>query len=203
MLKKTHKILNMFARNPTRICLFSEVKKYIDSKSESYTYNSLKFFVKEGVLSKEKKGNFSLYRLANTPKAISFLSMAAEYHAWNIKKIPITSIYELVKKANINFFTLLVTGSYATGNQNSKSDLDIILIVANDAKKINSRLKHFCEMNIPKIDLYVFTADEFKQMLLDKKHNYGKEAVKNNLIFYGAEAYFKILLEVMNHGFSY
>jgi hypothetical protein len=66
-----------------------------------------------------------------------------------------------------------------------------------------ARLRHFCEMNIPPIHLYVFSDEEFKQMLLDEKHNYGKEIVENNLIYYGGEAYFKIMFEAMKHGFSY
>ena len=203
MLKKSYRIMDIFVKNPTITYLFGEVKNQINSKSESYTYNSLNSFVKDGILTKEKKGGLRIYKIANTPKAISFLSMVAEYKAWNKKNFPINSIYDLVKKANIHFFVLLVTGSYTKGNQTSKSDLDVILIVPNDSKKISSRLRHFCEMNIPQIHLYVFTGEEFKQMLLDEKHNYGKEAVKNNLIFYGAEAYYKILFEVMKNGFSY
>jgi len=203
MLNKSYRIMDIFVKNPTITYLFGEVKNHINSKSESYTYDSLNSFVKDGILTKEKKGGLRIYKIANTPKAISFLSMVAEYKAWNKKKFPINSIYDLVKKANINFFVLLVTGSYTKGNQTSKSDLDVILIVPNDTKKIISRLRHFCEMNIPQMHLYVFTDEEFKQMLLDEKHNYGKEAVKNNLIFYGAEAYYKILFEVMKNGFSY
>jgi len=129
--------------------------------------------------------------------------MVAEHKAWSFKKFPSTSIHDLVEQMNIDFFTLLVTGSYAKGKQTQKSDIDIILIVPAEASKIRARLQHHCEMNIPTIHLYTFTSDEFKQMLLDKKHNYGKEAVKNNLIFYGAEAYYKLLFEVMKRGFTY
>lgn len=193
----------MFVNNPTITYLFNDVKEHIGSKSESYTYNSLSSFVNEGILAKEKKGGVGIYKIADTPKAISFLSMAAEYKAWKRKDIPVDSIVDLVKKMNINFFALMVTGSYANGSQTSKSDLDVVLIVPDDAKKISSRLRHFCEMNIPAIHLYVFTDDEFKQMLLDEKHNYGKEIVKNNLIFYGAEIYYKIIFEAMKNGFSY
>ena len=203
MLKKSYRIIDIFVKNPTITYLFGEVKDHINSKSESYTYNSLNSFVKDGILTKEKKGGLRIYKIANTLKAISFLSMVAEYKAWNKKNFPINSIYDLVKKANIHYFTLLVTGSYTKGNQTPKSDLDVILIVPNDSKKISSRLRHFCEMNIPQIHLYVFTDEEFKQMLLDEKHNYGKEAVKNNLIFYGADTYYKILFGVMKNGFSY
>lgn len=203
MLKKSHKILDVFVNNPTITYLFSEVKEYIKSKSESYTYSSLMYFVKEKILTKEKRGGLSFYKIANTPKAISFLSMTAEYKAWNYSNFPVNHIFDLVSKMNIDNFVLLVTGSYANKKQTKKSDLDVILIVPDKAKQVSSRLRHFCEMSIPEIHLYVFTNEEFKEMLLDKNHNYGKESVKNNLIFYGAEVYYRILFEVMENGFTY
>ena len=43
---------------------------------------------------------------------------------------------------------------------------------------------------------------EFKEMLLDKESNYGKEIVKNNLIIYGGEYYFGILGEAIENGFN-
>ena len=203
MLKKSYKVLDVFVSNPTITYLFNDVKEYIESKSESYTYNSLKSFVKEGILTKDKRGGVTIYKIADSPKAISFLSIAAEYKAWNRNGIPIDNIIEIIKKARINFLTLLITGSYVKGKQTAKSDLDVVLIVPNDVKKVTARLKQFCELSIPEIHLYVFTDDEFKQMLLDEKHNYGKEIVKNNLIFYGAEAYYKIMFEAMKNGFTY
>jgi len=203
MLKKSYKVLDVFVTNPTVTYLFKDVKGYIDSKSESYTYNSLKSFVKEGILTKDKRGGVTIYKIVDSPKSISFLSIVAEYKAWNRKGIPIDNIIELIKKTKISFLTLLITGSYVKGKQTPKSDLDLILIVPNDVKKVTARLKQFCELSIPEIHLYVFTDDEFKQMLLDEKHNYGKEIVKNNLIFFGAEAYYKIMFEAMKNGFTY
>lgn len=203
MLKKSYRVLEVFVNNPTITYLFGDVKVKIGSKSESYTYNSLQSFVKERILTKDKRGGVAIYKIADSPKAISFLSMAAEYKAWNRKGIPIDNIIEVIKKSKINFLTLLITGSYVKGKQNAKSDLDLVLIVPSDVKKVMARLKQFCELSIPEIHLYVFTDDEFKQMLLDEKHNYGKEIVKNNLVFFGAEAYYKIMFEAMKHGFTY
>ena len=39
-------------------------------------------------------------------------------------------------------------------------------------------------------------------MLLEKQANYGKEIVRNNLIFTGAEGYFRIVQEAMKNGFD-
>ena len=157
MLKKSYRILNVFVKNPTITYLFKDVKEYLGSKSESYTYDSLSFFVKNGILTKEKRGGLRIYNIAKTSKAISYLSMAAEHMAWNKKRFPIELICDLVERINLNFFSLLVVGSYAKDKQKQKSDLDVILIVIKNPKKISSRLKNFCELNIPSIRLYVFT----------------------------------------------
>lgn len=48
-------------------------------------------------------------------------------------------------------------------------------------------------MNIPTIHLYVFTEKNLLSMFLDKKPNYGKEIVKNNLVLSEGRAYYKIV----------
>ncbi len=201
MLKKTHNILTAFISNPTRNYLFEEIKTTAGSSSDSYTYDTLNGFVKEKILIKEKRGGVSFYKLANTAKTISYLAMVSEYDAWN-QEIISENITQLIEKIKQKFFTVMVVGSYAKGKQTKTSDLDII-IISEDAKKIYAELRHYCEMSIPQIHLYVFTTDEFKQMLLSDKHNYGKEAVKNNFLFFGAQNYYKILFEAIKNGFAY
>lgn len=203
MLKKSYKILSVFAKNPGKEYLFEEIKKITKSKSESYTYNNLQFFVNENIIKKEIKGGVSFYKALNSPKTISYLSITAEHNAWQKKNLPLRIIQELTNLIKIKFYTLLITGSYANSKETKNSDLDIIIVVNSDPKKTIANLKQYCELSIPQIHLHVFTAEEFKEMLLDKKSNYGKEAVKNNLIFNGAETYFKILLEATENGFSY
>ncbi len=202
MLKKKYKVLEKFAHNPTREYLFNDIKNYINSKSESYTYNSLQFFVDNGIIKKEKRSGVSFYKIANTAKAASMLALVSEYIAWERKELA-HIINRLITIINSPYFTLMVTGSYAKGTHNKKSDIDLIIIVPSDTKKILADIKHFCEINIPPIHPYVFTADEFKQMLLDRKHNYGKEAIKNNLLFIGGEFYYMILFEAMKNWLYY
>ena len=156
MLKKTYKILNIFAKNLSMIYAFRDIKRLSKSKSESYTYNSLKKFVEEGILIQKKLGNSLLYSIAHNSKAIINLSIASEYEAWNKKHIPYMDIEKLVNKIHTYFFSLLITGSYARDDQKKESDIDIIIISNIDSKKIYAELRHICEMNIPPIHLYVF-----------------------------------------------
>ncbi len=202
MLRKTYKMLNIFAENPALKFPFKDIKSLSKSKSESYTYNTLKSFVREGILIQEKVGNILLYSINNNSKAATYLAIASEYEAWNKKKIPYKDIENLISKVPTNFFTLLITGSYAKNKQTKESDIDVVIISNIEPKKIYAELKHHCEMNIPLIHLYVFTEKEFLQMLLDKKPNYGKETAKNNLILFGGESYYKIIFEAIRNGFT-
>ncbi len=202
MLKKTYKILNIFAKDPWKKYTFKEIKKISRSKSESYVYNTLKGFVKEGILKQENAGNVVIYSLNNTMKAITNSANSIEYESWSKKQIPYDDMEELMISIPTSLFTFIITGSYANNKQTSKSDIDVVILCEDEPKKIYAELNHLCESNIPPIHLYVFKESEFMQMLLDKKSNYGKETVKNNLILYGAEDYYRMIFEAMKNGFD-
>ncbi|MBU1136494.1 MAG: nucleotidyltransferase domain-containing protein [Nanoarchaeota archaeon] len=205
MLKKEHIILEKFAEKPWKKFTFGEIKKLSGKKSESYIYNSLKKFVKQEILVEERIGKIILYSInVNSLKALSFVGFVAEYVASNKKYLPINDLEKISSKIPTNFFIFIITGSYAKQKQTKNSDIDIVILCDNDCepKKIYSELRHDCELSIPKIHLYVFKEKEFLQMLLDKKENYGKEIVRNNLIFFGGEPYYKIISEAIKNGFN-
>jgi predicted nucleotidyltransferase len=202
MLNKTHALLEIFAREPWREFTFKEVKKLSKNKSESYVYNTLNYFVKEQVLIRENAGNVVLYKINHNSKASAYLGFVSQYSAWMKRNIPFVDIEAVKLKVPTNFFTMLITGSYARGEQKKDSDIDLVVIGSIDPKKVYAELNHVCDMSIPKIHLYVFTETEFLRMLLDKKPNYGKEAAKNNLIIHGGEAYYRIIMEAVDHGFN-
>ncbi|RLI96379.1 MAG: hypothetical protein DRO96_03250 [Candidatus Aenigmatarchaeota archaeon] len=205
MLKKEYEILLPLIKQPWKGFTFKEVKKLSEKKSESYVYNSLKSFVKRGVLKEERVGNVVLYRLAiKSLKTQAYAGFAAEYVAWNQKHIPYRDLEKIAEKIPTSFYTFIITGSYANKTQKKESDIDVVLMVddALETKQVYAELSHFCEMNIPKIHLYVFKKSEFLGMLIDKKANYGKEIVKNNLLLFGAENYYKIIGEAIENGFN-
>ena len=204
MLNKKRKILGIFANNTWKKFTFKEIKKLSKNKSESYAYNSLKYFVKEKVLIEEKAGNVILYSINKTQKAAVNLAIAAEYDAWNKKQIPYKNLEKIISKIPTNFFSLIVTGSYAKNKQIKNSDIDIVIICDNAAepKKIYAELQLCCETSIPQIHLYVFKEKELYKMLTNKEANYGKEIVKNCLVLTGGESYYKILMNAVKNGFD-
>lgn len=205
MLKKEHEILLPFAKEPWKRFTFKQIKECSGKNSESYVYSSLKKFVKSGLLKEHKVGNVIQYYLElSSMKTRSYCGFILEYVSHNRKHIPYADLEELASKIPVHYYTIIVTGSYSRNKQNENSDIDIVILVDDsaDVRKVYAELRFFCEMNIPQIHIYVFKKSEFLIMLLDKKHNYGKEIVKNNLILYGGQAYYKIMDEAMKHGFN-
>jgi len=204
MLKKEYEILYEFAKAPWKKFTEREIKQAAKKKSESYVYNTLKKFSKDGILIEQKAGNVTLYSLnINSNKACTYAGFCSEYAAWNKKYIPYADLEKIAQ--NTPYFNIfIITGSYALGTQKKESDIDIVLITEDciDTKKIYADLRYMCEMNIPQIHLYVFKKSEYFGMLLDKKANYGKETAHNNLLLFGGEDYYRIIAEAIKNGFN-
>ncbi len=205
MLKKEYQIIGSFLKEPWKMHSFKEIKNLSGKKSESYVYDTLKMFVKEGVLIEKKAGNVTLYSLnLSHLKAQSYAGFASEFEGWRSSHIPYPDFQRIFSETPLAFFTLLVTGSYARGAQRKGSDLDMAVICedSSDPKRVMAELHHQCEMNIPKIHLFVFRRSEFISMLMDKKANYGKEACKSNIVLAGGQEYYRMLGEAISHGFN-
>lgn len=204
MFKKNYKILLQFAKYPWKEYTLQQIKKIIKSKSESYVYDNLKNFEKEGILTTKKAGNVVLYLANNSKKAISYFSMCLEHEAWQNNKLPHKNLQSLFELIPTKFYICLVTGSYVKNKQKKTSDLDVVIITDNttDIKTIYAELRIFCEMSIPPIHLYVFKEEEFLKMLLHDKPNYGKEIVNSCILLSGANSYMDILMEARKNGFN-
>ncbi len=205
MLKKEYELLVPFIRKPWRKFTFKEIKKSTNKTSESYVYNGLKKFVKQGILREENAGNVILYSLfLSQIKTQAYVGFTAEHMAWSKKYIPFDDIEKIAEQIPTTFYILIITGSYAKNKQTPKSDIDMVIIVddAVETKKVYASLRLKCEMNIPPIHLYIFKREEFLQMLLNKEANYGKAVALDNLILYGGAEYFKIMDEAIQNGFN-
>lgn len=205
MLKKEYEIMAVFAKASWKRFTFREIKKLSGKTSESYVYGSLKKFVKTGLLKEEKAGNVVLYMLnLESLKSTVYAGFVAEYIAWSQKHIPYKDIEKISKGIPTEFYVLIITGSYARKQQTSKSDLDMVIICdeSTDPKRIYAEISQDCEMNIPRVHLYVFKEKEFLEMLTNKEANYGKEIAKNNLILSGGKEYYGIINEAVQNGFN-
>lgn len=205
MLNKEHQLLVPLITRPWKRFTFREIKEISKKTSKSYVSAVLKKMVKDKIIQEEKIGNLHLYKLNHhSLKAQSYAGFIAEHLAWNKLYLPYLQLQKAAAKVPTPFYVLIVTGSYAKNTQKKTSDIDLALVIddAEDTKRVYAQLKSTCELSIPEIHLYIFKKSEFLEMLINKEANYGKEIAKNNLLLHGAEAYYQIIDEAIEHGFN-
>src|SRR3989344_7525936 len=135
MLKKEYEVLEPFAVKPWMKATFKEIKSLTGKKSESYLYSSLKKYVKQNILKEELMGNSIVYSFSfDSLKARNLLGYISEHIAWSRKKIPFNDIEKLSKEIPTDFYTLLITGSYANNTQKRSSDIDLVIIIDSSAE---------------------------------------------------------------------
>lgn len=205
MLKKEYEVMYEFIRNPWKRFTFKDIKNLSGKSSESYVYNCLKSYARQGILSQENAGNVLLYSL--NLKSIwtqCYAGFIAEHIAWKKRHISHNLIEHIALKIPTIFYSLIITGSYANNKQKSNSDIDMVIICDNsfDSKQVYAELANDCELSIPQIHLYVFKKQDFLLMLTNKKANYGKEIANNCLIFVGGKEYYSIIQEAKQNGFN-
>lgn len=194
-----------FLKEPWKKLTYNDVRKISGSKSKSYIYRALSHLMYDEVISTETVGKSLLYTLnLYSIRAQSYLGLLNEYISWYAGHMPHGRIESIASKIPTSFYVFIVTGSYAKKTHTTRSDLDITIICDDsvDPKSIMAEIKSESMLGIPQIHPFVFKRNEFIQMLLDKKENYGKEVARYNNIFYGGQMYYNILNEAIQRGFK-
>jgi predicted nucleotidyltransferase len=204
ILRKQYEIDRVFLEKPWKPLVYSEIKELSKKNSKGYVYNELNKLKENKMIEAKRIGKRTvLYNIKlDNASAQQYWGFLSEYLSWIKRKFPLQIIENLRNKIPTPFFSLIVTGSYARGTNKSGSDIDVVILSDYDSKSIYTELKYEIETAIPKVHLYVFTRQEFLDMLLSKKENYGKETARNNLIFLGGAQYYSILSEAIAHGFK-
>lgn len=198
------KILWVFRNNIHKQLIFKEIKKLSKKKSQHFVFNALKKMVIMNIITLKKAGKTNLYSInLKNNFTITYLSFLEECNAKSISYLPHNDINKLIGEIKTPFFTYIIAGSYAIGKQKPTSDIDVAVIIDDEADKrpIEAVLRGG-ELMIPEVHPYVFTKSEFLEMLTNKEANYGKMISEKKLIVYGAHAYYRIMKEAMEHGFA-
>ena len=89
--------------------------------------------------------------------------------------------------------TFIIFGS-ASERLQKGSDIDLCLIAEDEIVK--REIKSILKITPINVDLQEFSSQEFLQMLKSKENNVGNEIVKNNVILYGLEQFYKLVNNV-------
>jgi len=195
----------------TKLMLLEKILKYLIENRNEYTNinkiskeldtdykNTFKTITNnKDLITKQKIGNINLIKINPifNPKIFSVEYKRTSQFLKENKKL------ELIKKdiENLNypFLIVLLFGSYIKETKTNKSDIDICIISDNkeQLKKVISKL----EILPIKLEIHDFTTNEFESMIKTKEDNIGKEIVKKNIIFYGIENYYNLILKWMKN----
>jgi len=144
-----------------------------------------------------KKGIISLNAFGKSLKATlnvkpNPLVYEAEYLRRNEVSKDIKTIIDYYdRNMKSNFYIMLLFGSYAKKTATKHSDIDLLFIVP-DESKIEKNIEQIAAMLPLDIHLNIFEEKDFVAMKDSKKITVGSEAMKNNVILHGIEAYYSL-----------
>ena len=199
--KEELKIVDLFRKNLISEFTLKQIMKRLNKKSYNWTHNAVTKLSKN-ILISQKKGNTTIVKLnVDNPATITYLAYLDREEAYK-KKVPFVD--EIIKSCSTitPYFTVLVTGSYATRNVRKNSDIDLVIITEDEAKKgeIKPYLREVTRLSSVDFDEHILTRDEFYRMLIADNENFGKEVFRKHLLFYGTEAYYQIIKEAIKNG---
>ncbi|MEK6860229.1 MAG: nucleotidyltransferase domain-containing protein [Nanoarchaeota archaeon] len=204
--KKQLKILSVFLRNEFREYTYKEIRELSKEKSNSVIQNAIKSFLKEDLIIERKIGTSKLYLINhNNNKVYSYFEI---YINENLGKEVKYTLNLLEESLNLNlksfFYSIVIFGSYATGEQTKKSDIDIAVFIFGDGKKkITENVLHSLNTkSILKVDGHAITQEEFLEMLKIDQENLGKQIARKHLIVYNPQIFYSLIKEGMKNGFK-
>jgi predicted nucleotidyltransferase len=173
----------------------------LDHKEQAFTINGLaralnmnyrlahhhvKLLESQEVIATQRVGNSLLCSLTNKFNEYVFL---AEYERRKqlLKNKNINIIYQRLRQAKHSFIAL-VFGSYARKQQSTHSDIDILFVTDHEEE-----LRRIIELIPVKIHFSGISHASFLKMVRSSEFSVVREALKNNIILFGIEDYYRFI----------
>lgn len=204
LTKKQLKIFEPFTRNIFKEYSYKGLKELSKEKSSNAFQLAVKKFKEEQLITEKKIGTSRLYTL-NLRNNLVFYYIAIineEKLPKQIKKA-IDLIRQEVEKFTL-FYSIVIFGSYASGEERKDSDLDIAIFIEgdNEKRKIEAALTSAELKSLIKLDIHVISQTEFLEMLKADEENLGKEIARKHLAVHNNQLFYKILNKGVKSGFA-
>ncbi|MEK6900248.1 MAG: nucleotidyltransferase domain-containing protein, partial [Nanoarchaeota archaeon] len=192
--EKQLKLFEVFAKQPFAEHTRKEVKKKSKEKSNNALALTINRLKKEGVLIEKKIGKSGILTL-NLENDLAFYYLAI----CNDNRIPHLArlaLENLKKEISLDtpFYSIVLFGSYAAGEQRKDSDLDVAVFIENEDKRKHiealansAKLKSILEM-----DIQVIPRAEMIEMLTNDEENLGKQIARKHLAAYNHRIFYEI-----------
>ncbi|NCC70979.1 nucleotidyltransferase domain-containing protein [bacterium] len=195
------KVFEKFRMNIFKKYIIKELK--LDMKSNNAFSIAINKFKEENLIFEEKIGRNSIYSLN-----LNNLLIYNYFEIINITLLPksvLKSINLLINsllKNNINFYSIVIFGSYAVLKYSKDSDLDIAIIVSKKSKNDKLVIEDLKLKSLIDLDIHFIEELEFKEMLTVDYENLGKEIARKNMPILNSYIFYNLLKEGINNGFK-
>ncbi len=155
------------------------------------THIAVQRLITKKVLTVQIIGKSSLCSLNENYFGIQIYEAENERREEILKNKNMNQLYkEIMSKVKTSSFILLLFGSYAKSTHTKSSDIDLLFI--SNENGFETRILDILSLLPLKTQALIFTEEEFVRMKDAKKSNVIQEAMENNIILYGIEAYYHL-----------
>jgi predicted nucleotidyltransferase len=178
--KKQGQILEIFFNDPEKSYYFRQLARLLKVEPGVFQ-KDINNLVQEGILTSEFQANsrfFQLnkkYALYPEIKSILFKTVGAE-----------GQLRTLFAK-NKNIHAAFIFGSYAKGEEDFLSDIDVMLIGNINEKEFLSGLKKIEDKLKREINYHIYSSDEWRKKIIDKFSFVGEVVKKPKIFLIGDE----------------
>ena len=205
LTEKQLEIFEVLARNPFAEFTRTEIKRESGEKSNNYLALAISQFKKEGIILEKKVGKSGLLRLdLNNDLTLEYIALANRQLRIT-KKIVSMSIDRLKEEIETvtPFYSLVVFGSYAAGEEKKDSDLDIAVLIETPEKRklIEAAINGARLKSVIELDAHVIPKTEFMELLTNDEENLGKQIARKHMTVHNNRIFYGLVMEGMKHGF--
>ncbi len=199
-------MVGLFSKQLNQELTIRQIKSKL-KRSYHYIYDNAQELIKQKILDQKTRGHSTVCTLNlknEKTKALLILYSITESELFFNKKPPLKSLCNELTNTLINkvdIISIILFGSYAKGTETKQSDIDLLIIVEKRGQNdLIPREIYALEAKYgQEINQIVVNKKMFQDMLKNRAElNVGKEALANHIILYGAELFWKLVMEVKN-----
>ncbi len=201
--KKQLKIFEVFVKKIFAEYTRKEIKTELKEKSNNALALAINLLKKEKVLIERKIGKSGILSLnLDNDLAFYYIALCNNQRIHHLAKFALESLKkEIVEETP--FYSIVIFGSYALGEQKKDSDLDVAIFIESEdkRKRIEASVNSAKLKNALKLDIHVISRKEIMEMLTNKEENLGKQIARKHLAVHNHRIFYDLMKEGMEHGF--
>jgi len=201
---KQLQLFGIFAKQPFQGHSFSELKETSGERSNSVLQQAIAKFKAENLVREQQIGPTKLFYLNFEEGSVyNYLELAVK-SLLKAKERDLGIVQEHLGQ-QMPFYVLVIFGSHAAGTQTPTSDLDVAIIIPDQADKhtAEAALHSAGNKTMTPLDSHVMTEKEFLEMLAADYENLGKEIARKHLAVRGSSTFYKLLQRAQAHGWGH